>query len=63
MFLVSPIPIEQQFYVISQKKIKIDENYHDIVKFCYSAFNGNIKVRLHELHKGKYVHTLLTLIK
>ena len=58
MFLVSSIPIEQQFYVISQKKIKIDENYRDTVKFCYSAFNGNIKVRLHELHKGKYVHTI-----
>ena len=40
------------------EKIKIDENYRDTVKFCYSDFIGNIKVRLHELHKGKYVHTI-----
>ena len=50
--------LDQHFYVISQKKIETDENYRDTVKFCYSDFNGNIKVRLHELHKGKYVHTI-----
>ena len=38
------------------QKIEIDENYRDTVKFCHSEFNGNIKVRLRELHKGKYVH-------
>ena len=40
------------------EKIEIDENYRDTVKFCYSDFNGNIKVRLHELYRGKYVHTI-----
>ena len=41
------------------EKIETNENYHDTVKSCYSDFNGNIiKVRLHELHKGKYVHTI-----
>ena len=39
-------------------KIETNENYCDTIKFCYSDFNGNIKVRLHELHKGKYVHTI-----
>ena len=40
------------------EKIETNENYRDTVKFCYSDFNSNIKVRLHELHKGKYVHTI-----
>ena len=40
------------------EKIETNENYRDTVKFCYSDFNGKIKVRLHELHKGKYVHTI-----
>ena len=44
------------------EKIEIDENYCDTAKFCYSDFNSNIKVRLHELHKGKYYTPLLTLI-
>ena len=44
-------------------KIETNENYRDTVKFCYSDFNGNIKVRLHELHKGKYVHTITNLNK
>ena len=41
------------------EKIETDENYRDTVKFCYSDFNGNIKVRLHELHQGKYIHTIV----
>ena len=40
------------------QKIEIDENYRDTVEFCHSEFNGNIKVRLHELHKGKYAHAI-----
>ena len=30
------------------KKIETDENYCDTIKFCYSDFNNNIKIRLHE---------------
>ena len=40
------------------EKIETDENYRDTIKFCYSDFNGNIKIRLHELHQGKYVHAI-----
>ena len=45
------------------EKIEIDENYRDTVKFCYSDFNGNIKVRLHELQEANTCTPLLTLIK
>ena len=45
------------------EKIETDENYGDTVKFCYSDFNGNIKIRLHELHQGKYVHTIANFSK
>ena len=37
---------------------KTDENYRDIFKFYYSDFKGNIKIRIHELHQDKYVHTI-----
>ena len=40
------------------EKIETDENYRNTVKFCCSDFSGNIKIRLHELHQGKYVHTI-----
>ena len=45
------------------EKIETNENYCDTVKFCYSGFNGNIKVRLHELHKCKYVDTIANVNK
>ena len=44
-------------------QIETEENYRDTIKFCYSYFNGNIKIRLHELHQGKYVHTIANFSK
>ena len=45
------------------KEIETDENCRDTIKFCYSDFNGNIEIRLHELYPGKYVHTILNFSK
>ena len=33
-------------------------NYRDTIKFYFSDFSGHNKIRLHELHQGKYVHTI-----
>ena len=46
-----------------KEKIETDENYRDTIKFCYSDFNGNVKIRLHELHQGKYVYTIRSFSK
>ena len=45
------------------EKIETDENYRDTIKFCYSDFNGNVKIRLHELHQGKYVYIIRSFSK
>ena len=45
------------------EKIETDENYRDTVKFCYSDFNSIIKIRLHELHQGKYEHIIANFSK
>ena len=44
-------------------KIKTVKNYCDTIKFCYSDFNSNIKLRQHKLHQGKYVHTIANFSK
>ena len=45
------------------EKIETDDNYRNTIKFCYSDFNGNIKIKLRELLQGKYVHAIANFIK